>query len=309
MKNKYFSLIAFLGLSLTLNAAEQKKTIAVLDFEVNSNALAIESGFSSEAEKESSLLTSELIAALTKDSSFNVLERSYFKTLDEERRASGFSISNLSGKAKLLGIDYLIMGNIERFEAQKKRHHFTPSNIEIDEFLGHLAVNLRIIDTNASKVIYADKITEFDAECINEYSSNSPLLFMNTLKEFAVKQLMTRITETISPIQVTSIYGGYVYLNRGEDSSLKRGMKLQVFIPNDRSIDPDTGEVTGSTEYMVGELKVTKILPKVTKAQIIRYSMPIEVGAYCRTASNKSENKACRQSSVVTSSREEPVID
>lgn len=159
------------------------------------------------------------------------------------------SIDVLKGTSE--GADYILMSNIQLSEPQK------------------LIINLRILDAKTRQPIYAKKLIVSDEK--------------ENLNDLAICEITTIISETINPIKIDSIQGAYAFLNRGEGTSLRPGMKLKVLIPNASTVDPTTGEVLRDSEYAIAELKVTEILPKQTKAQILHYSAPIETGALCRT--------------------------
>lgn len=154
------------------------------------------------------------------------------------------------------GADYIIMSNIEGIEPQK------------------LIINLRMLDAKTRKPIYAKKLTVGDRDAVSD-----------NLNDMAICEIATIISETVDPIKIESIQGAYAFLNRGESSSLRPGMRLNVYVPNTSTIDPTTGEVLRDSEYAIAELKVTEVLPKLTKAQILHYSASIEVGALSRTLS------------------------
>lgn len=154
-------------------------------------------------------------------------------------------------KEKTDNANYILTGNSQLIEAQT------------------LIINLRILEAKTSHLVYAKKLTITGPQ--------------DTLSKLAICQITTILSETINPIKIDSIQGAYAFLNRGEGSNLHPGMKLQVFIPNASAVDLTTGEVLKDSEYPIAELKITEILPKLTKAQILRYSAPIEPGTLCRT--------------------------
>ena len=65
-------------------------------------------------------------------------------------------------------------------------------------------------------------------------------------------------------VKVMSTKGTQVWINRGQDGGLKEGEVLQVYRPGEELVDPDTGEVLGSAEEMIGTIKVVRINPKFT---------------------------------------------
>lgn len=291
MKNKYFLvvLIVVLGFGEVLSAEEViKKKVAVVDFGVNPKALSIGAEFSEVlSDKEKGILTADLLAGLAKDSSLEVLEKIDSKT-------SRPVIANFLEKGKLLGADYLVFGNIDLLELQNKKQAITVSDAVFDEFSGRFVVNLRIVDVHTGEVIYADKVTQSEIECLYEGSEATPLSFINTFVGTVVQQLVTRIRETIWPIKISKIYQGYAYLDRGQNSNLQRGTRMGVFIPMRPIRDSQTGEIMSDTEHLIGELKVTEVFSKTTKAQIIKHGMPIESGFICRMLIS-SENKRCQK--------------
>lgn len=157
------------------------------------------------------------------------------------------------------GADYIVMGNAELIELEK------------------LIISLRILNGKTKQVIYAKKLVIMAPQRAEKYT------YLDIMNNQAICQMVTIISETIDPIKIDSIQGAYAFLNQGEGSKLKPGMKLQVLIPSKSAVDPTTDEVLRDSEYAIAELKVTEILPKQAKAQILHYSAPIEPGSICRT--------------------------
>lgn len=151
------------------------------------------------------------------------------------------------------GADYLLTGNAQLPEPEK------------------LVINLQILNAKSNQPIYAKKMT-----------ITAP---QDKLNNLAICEIVIIVAETVDPIKIDSVQGSYAILNRGEDSNLHRGMKLQAFIPNVPVIDPATNEVVKDSEYSIAELNVTEILPNFTRAQILRHSAPIEPGTFCRVIS------------------------
>lgn len=301
MKSKYFLLLlVVLSCWAKINAQElPRKKIAIIDFGVNPQALSIGAEFSeSILKKEKEMLTVALSEELTKSSLLEVLELD--KNMEKGGSSSKPLIANFLEKGKLAGTDYLIFTNIEHIELGKKKQGKEIKAVEeevkeeVEEFRGRFVVNLRIVEVQTGQVIYADKMTQKAIECFNENSEGTALGFINSLEEATVRQLVVRIIETIRPIRISKIYQGYAYLDGGQDINLKRGTKMGVFISMRPIRDPQSDEIISDTEHMIGELKITEVFPKVAKAQIIKYGMPLELGYNCRTLLS-SENNKCQK--------------
>ncbi len=148
------------------------------------------------------------------------------------------------------GADYLLKGNAQLIDSKK------------------LVLNLQVLDTKTDQPIYAKKL-----------SLTGP---RDNLGNLAICEIVIIISEIVNPIKIDSVQGSYAILNRGENSNFHKGMMLQAFIPNIPVLDPITNEVLKDSEHSIAELKITEVLPKSSRAQILRHSTPIQPGTLCR---------------------------
>lgn len=295
MRNKYFFLIFLVNLSFLpfLNAEEMlKREILIVDLKMTPEVLVMGTEFfrnlDIESVKEIGSLTGKLIEGLDKELPFMDIER---MQNGEKNNEKSKPLVVLIKRGKIHGADYIAFGNIDLIELKKKKYEFEELG-QRDAFYGRYTVTLRIIDVNNEKVIYADKISQTEIECINEDNISGEIAFIKKLKDNILNQLIVRITETISPLRVLKAMDGYAYLENRQSTQLKRGMKVGVYIPSRPSTDKNTGEIIGDMEYLIAELKVIEVSPKEIRAQIIKYSRPIETGMIYRTII-EPENKSC----------------
>jgi hypothetical protein len=82
-----------------------------------------------------------------------------------------------------------------------------------------------------------------------------------------------QLVDTVFPMRILQIVGSQVFINRGEDGGLKPGDVLIVYKPGPPLIDPYTKEVLGPAEVAIGEIKVSRVSPKFTAADIIETTM------------------------------------
>jgi hypothetical protein len=68
---------------------------------------------------------------------------------------------------------------------------------------------------------------------------------------------------------VIGVQGSTVYVNRGEDGGLRQGEVLSVFRPGIQLVDPYTGEVLGSAETEIGTVRVVRVNPRFTMADVV----------------------------------------
>lgn len=283
--------MSFCGLMSLQAAQEGEKKVLIVNFGMHSNGLQVEHNFPTE----------DLVNALAEDPYFKSVEQ---LKIENWERASSVKplISELIKNEKVQKSNYLIIIETESINLSRKGYKKTKITTdqeatneqaeESEELNGKYVINLRIVEVNTGKVIYADKISQTKIECNEANEKVTMEQFFKKLEEDVLTELKTRILETFMPIRVARVYQQYAYLDRGVDTGLKLGMKLCVFIPSRPIVDSRTGEIIGDMEYCIGELKVIEVLPKNIRAQIVKYSRPIEVGFTCRTIF-EPEDKKC----------------
>ena len=84
----------------------------------------------------------------------------------------------------------------------------------------------------------------------------------------AAQEMVTRIVNTVYPLRVARVDGKTLYLNRGNDGSLKVGDRLAVYSQGEAITDQDTGEVLGNTEQEVAQAVVTAVEARFSKAEL-----------------------------------------
>ena len=90
------------------------------------------------------------------------------------------------------------------------------------------------------------------------------------------------ILRGIFPVKIASVTSGTVILNRGAGAGITVGQHYNIYQLGDRVIDPDTKEVLGNTETMVGVIEVTAVEPRFSKAKVIKTTVPLQPGWICR---------------------------
>lgn len=244
-----------------------KFKVAVTDFTVRDpQAIRNQDVFSTQ------VLTEKLKTALVQTRKFDVLER---EQLDSVMKELEFGKSSVADKkqapraGKLAAADYLIKGEISVFEAKGTAVQIPSTSYYRLAQIGDIICDLRVIDVETGKVATAAHIETIHRTEIRGQSSQAPpvdAVFYDDLQRKFVTQVANKIIETIYPIKIASIEGNVVYLNRGEGSDLQPGDVLAAYRLGEPIRDPDTKEVLGQKETLVGEVVVDEVLPKLSKA-------------------------------------------
>ncbi len=257
-------------------AVPAKKTVAVVDFSAKSISVVIGQGvqdyhFSSQYIE---LLNSELMTSLVNDPTFDVIDRARLRDLAKNGELANVTPSSMAELGKAAGADYIVCGDVELLEIDKKVQEFPGMSQVV--YLGRMVVNLRIVEVATSRVIYAQKVTDALRQPVNEYTTMSVPAFLEILKSDVVKKLVTGISESISPIQIAAVHGDKVYLDRGS-AAFSGGEILDIVVEVDKVYDKE-GNILDIVEDRVGSVRVDTVRPKVAIATILEQTRPFQVG-------------------------------
>lgn len=279
------SFVLFLTVVLFPVMALAKPTIAILDFDIEKNAIVITENFiaTGTVEGQTKLLSSELITFLVNTRKFDVIERDHINSVlkEQEFNASGMvDTQHAIELGKLIGTDYLIMGRIEVIRAERKTKEIPYSDYVKHSTSGDMIINMRIIETLTGKIVSAKKVKTHKVLG----GKQSGEVFFDEMKEMAVRQLVVEVVDGVFPIKVVGSAGGSVFLNRGEGAAnFTVGQQLDVYQVGEELIDPDTGESIGKMETKIAEIIISSIQAKKSVAKISNLSgTEVPVGSVCR---------------------------
>lgn len=222
------------------------------------------------------LLTTDLEASIRATRKFDVVSRQkdVMKDIREEQQlsASDAFAGDAADSGALANANFLILPTIQRFTFYRSAK--AVPNID-NKFRitdgGSLHVTAQLVDTTTGQVL-----TTFDATSsftlktrLANTNSGSPSTanYARISKKIAA-QMADQLVDSVFPMKVINAQGNQVWINRGQDGGLKPGDILIVFSPGVELIDPDTGENLGSAESEVGTIKVTRVNPKFTIAEL-----------------------------------------
>jgi TolB-like protein len=263
-----------------------RPTIAVLDFTADKSTITIGQGFivREVVESTTSVLSSDLMTFLVKTNKFDVVERSRMKDIlsEQEFSESGYISPETAVKlGKLIGADYFVMGRIEQFQADAVNKKIPYTDTFRKQYEGKMTVNVRIVDSRGGKVVAANKFV-VEHEDRNIKDEVKPDDFIEALKEKTVRTIVNGVVEGVFPLKVIKVEGDKVYINRGDGVGFKVGDTLSVVTLGEGLLDPDTGEVLGSAEEVVGTVQVTDIQNKFSVAKVMTGAGKIAKGAVVR---------------------------
>ncbi len=288
-----------LTMLLAVNAAAQKKRVAVLDFEyatVRSNVQAI-FGTDEDIGKGISDL---VVEKLVNSGQYSVIER---KALDKILAEQNFSNSDRADAStaarigRILGVDAIILGSITQFGRDDKSTgiaggavdrvggRFGLGGVRRNESKAVVGITARMINTETAEILATARgVGESKRSGTSLLGSGggsvaaggavdmSSANFANTIigeaVNAAVAQLCTQLDQQAArlPTRAVKIEGlvadstdGILVLNVGSRAGVKVGDRLSVRRKVREVRDPETGKILRSIEETLGEVVITEV--------------------------------------------------
>ena len=136
----------------------------------------------------------------------------------------------------------------------------------------YLLVRCRLFDAATGELLDSASHTFTTNRSYIALAAGSKEVSASDLFETAARTLADRIAirerEALYPISVLEKAENKVTINCGSDAGLKAGQVLNVYAVGKELKDPDTGEVLGHDEKLVGRVFIIQLQPKFAKAKI-----------------------------------------
>ncbi len=236
-----------------------KRRIGVVDFE---NKSAYGQG------RLGTAASDILITELVKSGKFIVVDRDKLdKVMAEQKlQSQGMTDPQTAVKlGKLLGLEAIVTGSVSQFGVKKEGSDYliTQSKRQVAD----VTVDIRLIDVQSGQVILADSGKGMAK------SSKGSFLGMGTKGGYdetlegealraALVQFVTNIASQLNKkpwsCMVADASGGEIYLNAGQDSGVKPGMKLDCYHEGAEIRDPSSNLVIGHREQYIGRAEVER---------------------------------------------------
>ncbi len=209
--------------------------------------------------------TNELRVELSRTGEF-IFDSTAAKTFGSSKEVyagGGMKLVQLSRKAKISGINFVIFGRIEEARVRektdeiglvRKTRSFTEAKIEV-----------RVFDVNANKEIYNQSVRG-DADDSNfrlyNTSHEEQLTERQNLLRYGVRVAIRRSVPEMMQLakrmdwlgRVARIIDSKIYINAGRESGIQVGDILKVVTEGQEIFDPETGALIGKSK---GEVKGT----------------------------------------------------
>ncbi len=279
-----FGLLAVLASSEALAA---KPRVAVIEFKDKTSHYS----WYRAGEAAQDMLVTELV----KSGKYRVIDREQLDAIMREKNLSlsGEVDPRTAVKAgKLLGVEYLITGALTELGVANRGARvpgaFGLPSVRVGSQKMDASIDARMINTTTGEIVWADTAKETTSDASVYVAGAGGGVDDKRKLDRVLRPVVVKLAESMGKVEaatsglggsgdasgvagkIAKVEGTSVYLNVGAEAGIKEGDTFDVFRVGNVIKDPDTGEVLGSDETKVGQVKVTKVMgARLSTATII----------------------------------------
>jgi len=258
----------------------------------------------------SRLFSQKLAVALTQTNKFAVLDREYIQEFAQERNillSGDASLEEMAKLGEVLGVDYMLVGTINRAGIVRKESYSPAIGRTISEYEANFSFEYRLIVGPTRQIKLADVLdikldkTEEVKKLVKKWEPQD-LDYKEMMDNFvgmAANQLVEKIIDQLYPIRIASIdKDGQVIINQG-GSRIAVGQLLNIYSQGKELFDADTKESLGTTEILVATIRIDKVLPRLSYAKLVEGDpAKLSEGLICRPRKAEAKPLEGRKSEI-----------
>lgn len=312
---------AVLGILVPSGEAQQKKRVAVLNFDYATVRTEVSAIFGTDQDVGKGI-SDLLVQKLVEDGKYSLIERNAIdKVLGEQNFANSDRVdsSTAAKLGRILGVDAVIMGSITQFGRDDKHtsvgggaigNKFGIGGIGKNKSKAVVGITVRLVDTTTAEILAAatgtGESTRSGASLagagggsggagfggVDMSSSNFAQTVLGEAVHKAVDSMATQLDEKAASLPtrkveisgvVADVTGSVLVLNVGSKDGLKVGDTLDISRPVKTVKDPSTGKVLRTITSKMGTATVTDVDAQSATANYSG-SSPAKVGDTVKNA-------------------------
>jgi curli biogenesis system outer membrane secretion channel CsgG len=217
-------------------------------------------------------------------SKFSVIERDKLNLVLKEQglaQTGAVDPSTAAKVGKLLGVKYIIMGGIDKFNIDNTKGGVGKFGVGGNLTQSKVTINFRLVDTTTAERILslsADGEVKKGGGFVGGTSLSRDAewgLASETIQKaakavvekFTTGEYLARVTGAATPAggiegKIIKVEGNKAYINLGASSGIKMGDKFNVISVGEALVDPDTGAKLGASEKQTGNGAVVEVQDK-----------------------------------------------
>jgi curli biogenesis system outer membrane secretion channel CsgG len=217
-------------------------------------------------------------------SKFSVIERDKLALVLKEQglaQTGAVDPSTAAKVGKLLGVKYIIMGGIDKFNIDSTKGAVGKFGVGGNVTQSKVTINFRLVDTTTAERVlslsadgevkkgggfYGGTSLSREAEW-GIASETIQKAAKAVVEKFTTGEYLARVTSAATPAggiegKIIKVEGNKAYINLGASSGIKMGDKFNVINVGEALIDPDTGAKLGASEKQTGNGAVVEVQDK-----------------------------------------------
>lgn len=225
-------------------------------------------------------MDSVLIERFNATRKFEITARSDLDAIlkDQDWQQSGnvdVSDPKTAEQFRMKGTQYLVVTTITDFQDIKEFASFEGLEEKGLRRTLRYTASVKLYDVTKSSLLEAANITlnKRMSREIKEYIKSESGEFTDALIQEIANELGDRVTnrvvDVLYPAKIIARTDKQVTLNRGDGTGIAAGQVWDVYALGEALIDPDTGESLGAEEVKVGRIRITDVLPKFSKGEVV----------------------------------------
>lgn len=199
-----------------------------------------------------------------------------FKVTAVSDQADLLKAVNRAGQAgEVKTLNYGLIATLDDFEDSTERMEFKSLNkvglkrkvrLSVVAKIYNLAVDPPELHETANiQVLKKDDRT--DSVDLQKNAELTDAVLIDAVRD-AAQQIADRVVNVAFPAKVLAKTAKQITINRGDATGVKVGQIWNVMSQGKALVDPDTGEVLGREEGIVGKARVTAVQPKFCTAEL-----------------------------------------
>ncbi|MGH7975453.1 MAG: CsgG/HfaB family protein [Limisphaerales bacterium] len=227
-------------------------------------------------------LDSQLLDRFNATRKFQIVAASDLKEIikkQELAQSGNFDASDksLAQQFKLAGTKYYLVTTIDDFQDYVEKATFEGTGDRATKRVFRLSIVGKIYDSTTGLLKESanfqtgnDEFKQIQQE--HNYSVKDGELsdeMMVAVSRNMAEKIANHVVDVIFPAKILVKRDTEVTINRGDGAGVAVGDTFNVYALGDEMFDPDTKASLGREEVKVGQVKITEVDPKFSKAQIL----------------------------------------
>lgn len=258
----------FAALAVTVSASAQLKKLAISDVKAGPGLVKASTANSTVLGLERIVqgFDSQLIDRMHNTRKFQIIARSDLKQLDKDDAVGqqGFKVPSA---------DLVLVTTLDDFQDHQEKMTMPSSGEVLTRRTIRVTAVAKIYDAQQGTLLESASVTQSIVDAKAQFNSERNGDLSDALLQKVVTTIAdataNRVTDVIFPAKIITRTDRQVTINRGDGTAIAVGQLWAVYALGKELRDPDTGEILERERLNVGKIRITKVNPRTSLAEVI----------------------------------------